>query len=408
MKNYCRCIFACMAAGLILLAGCNDNSAISIAETGHTTAATASSKAADIIAWEPTQHETVNDLDGVAMILKENSASSTGLTVVFRNKSNKRCIFGEPFWLEKKIDGKWYDVPVSFTDNYAFTMIGYDLPPGTDREWTTDWEWLYGSLDAGEYRIVKDISDFRGPGDEDVYYLTAEFTIDNGGGSNRRNNVVEHGTVTFRPGEGGPEVKLPLFGITATYGVISGSTAPAAIPSSSLPEISFEIPEDQQDQLAAFWINQRGDGERGILLLGPRGWRPVEAGVGADGSVGILLENPDDPAERLLYSDTSGGCQGCAISGIATYFPSLRKWAEDQAFPGEEMKFRQQVLLSPRIISYSKEHADPGYEINGMAYQQHGRDGAWFRREEMSSAVSKHRLATTVLDFFVKQYDLSD
>ncbi|TWH55848.1 hypothetical protein DesLBE_0021 [Desulfitobacterium sp. LBE] len=41
-----------------------------------------------------------------------------------------------------------------------------------------DWGWLYGELESGDYRIVKDISDFRGTGDYEKYYLTAEFSVD--------------------------------------------------------------------------------------------------------------------------------------------------------------------------------------------------------------------------------------
>jgi hypothetical protein len=130
----------------------------------------------------------------------------------------------------------------------------------------------------------------------------------------------------------------------------------------------------------------------------------VEAVVGADGSFGITLENPEDTKETLKYSDTYGGCQGCAISKIATYFPSLRNWAEDQGFMGTEMKFQQQALLNPHIMAYSKEHTNRNYEINGAAYQQHEQGDAWFRMEEMSSAASKHQIAATVLNYFVNLY----
>ncbi|MGO4890647.1 immunoglobulin-like domain-containing protein, partial [Anaerobacillus sp. MEB173] len=54
----------------------------------------------------------------------------------------------------------------------------YDLSSSDVKKWTVDWDWLYGSLDTGEYRIVKDILDFRSTGDYDKRHLTAEFTID--------------------------------------------------------------------------------------------------------------------------------------------------------------------------------------------------------------------------------------
>lgn len=111
------------------------------------------------------------------MFIKEGTVSPTGLTVLFENNSDKRWIYGEYFLLEKKMKGKWYQVPIALEENYGFRDIGYDLDSSDVREWTVDWDWLYGSLDTGEYRIVKDILDFRKAGDYDKHYLTAEFTI---------------------------------------------------------------------------------------------------------------------------------------------------------------------------------------------------------------------------------------
>lgn len=126
---------------------------------------------------EETIYEIVNNLDGVTMTVKETSVSPTGLTVVIENNSDSQCIFGEYFVLEKKMDDGWYQVPVEIEGNYGFEDIGYELDPGDKREWETDWEWLYGSLDSGQYRIVKDILDFRDTGDFDKYFLAAEFRI---------------------------------------------------------------------------------------------------------------------------------------------------------------------------------------------------------------------------------------
>ncbi|WP_246552286.1 M56 family metallopeptidase [Vallitalea pronyensis] len=128
--------------------------------------------------WEPTTYETVNNFDGVTMTLKEGTASSISLTLVIENNSSSYCTYGEYFWLEKKINGSWYQVPVAIDGDYAFHDIGYDLASGDNRELKVDWGWLYGDLDNGEYRIVKDILDFRSTGDYDKYYLTAGFTVD--------------------------------------------------------------------------------------------------------------------------------------------------------------------------------------------------------------------------------------
>ncbi len=152
-----------MVIGFTLLSGCqSDNSNQSIKTTD----------------WKPTIYETVNNLDGVTMIAKEGTVSSTGMTVIFENNSDKQCTYGEYFLLEKKIEGKWYQVPVVLDGNYGFIDIGYGLASSDVSEWDVDWSWLYGNLDNGEYRIVKDILDFRKAGDFDTYHLTVEFTVD--------------------------------------------------------------------------------------------------------------------------------------------------------------------------------------------------------------------------------------
>ncbi|KAB8138059.1 hypothetical protein F9U64_06665 [Gracilibacillus oryzae] len=128
--------------------------------------------------WDPTIYESVNNLDGVTMIVKEGTVSSTGLTVTFENTSDKRCIYSEDFLLEKKIEGTWYQVPFVPGTSYGFNEPGYELDSSNASDWTVDWEWLYGRLDSGEYRIVKGILDVREPGDYDEHHLTAEFAVD--------------------------------------------------------------------------------------------------------------------------------------------------------------------------------------------------------------------------------------
>lgn len=160
---------------LILLSGCRSYDDSNLAEgTENTVIETGSIPPAESTNWETTKHETVNNFSGVTMTVKEGTAISTGLTVVFKNNTSNQVIYGEYFLLEKKINGKWYQVPIALE---PFPDIGYSLSSGDETEWKVDWDWRYGSLDTGVYRIVKDISDFRGTGDFDIYYLASEFTI---------------------------------------------------------------------------------------------------------------------------------------------------------------------------------------------------------------------------------------
>lgn len=168
----------CIAINLAFFAGCStygNNTSAVVSE--NTLTKTVSSQSVDVTDWKPTPYETINNFAGVNMTVNKGSASSTKLTVVFENNSNSQCIYGEYFGLERKINGIWYQVPVIIDGNYGFNCIGYNLASGDACEKVVDWNWLYGSLDAGEYRIVKDISDFRGTGYYDTYYLAAELTI---------------------------------------------------------------------------------------------------------------------------------------------------------------------------------------------------------------------------------------
>ena len=132
----------------------------------------------ETVDWEPSTYETYNNLDDVFMHVKEGSITPNGLTLVIENNSANDSMYGEFYMLEKKINGSWYQVPVAIDGDYGFTDIGYELKSGKNEEIKIDWEWLYGSLDAGQYRIVKDIHSFKGSINYGNFYLAAEFTIE--------------------------------------------------------------------------------------------------------------------------------------------------------------------------------------------------------------------------------------
>lgn len=159
MKKY---LFTFVGIILLFIIGCADSSD------------NQSSKSTD---GASTPFETVNNFAGVTMTSKEGSITSTQITLIFENNTDKQGIYGDEFFLEQEIDGHWYEVP-TVIEEYGFNDIGYELNPGATEEMTTEWEWLYGKLDAGAYRIIKSVSDYRMPGDFDKYYLAATFTID--------------------------------------------------------------------------------------------------------------------------------------------------------------------------------------------------------------------------------------
>ena len=47
------------------------------------------------------------------MTVKEGTVSPNGLTLTIENNSDINCLYGQFFLLEKKLDDKWYEVPVT-------------------------------------------------------------------------------------------------------------------------------------------------------------------------------------------------------------------------------------------------------------------------------------------------------
>lgn len=81
-------------------------------------------------------------------------------------------------WYEiERFDGKWTPVE-TVIDNHAWTAVAYLIPKGGEYETEVNWEWLYGKLPKGNYRIAKEIMYFRLSGDYDKKIFYAYFEID--------------------------------------------------------------------------------------------------------------------------------------------------------------------------------------------------------------------------------------
>lgn len=69
----------------------------------------------------------------------------------------------------------WIEAP--YFAEVGWTQEAWMIPMNDTCEWEVNWEWLYGTLSEGKYRIGKDITDFRGIGDYDNAIYYAEFEI---------------------------------------------------------------------------------------------------------------------------------------------------------------------------------------------------------------------------------------
>lgn len=107
------------------------------------------------------------------------SVSEAGITVEFVNTTEMEGLFGEHFYICFEQDGKWYRLPQT-AENIAFTDIGYILEPNGKADIEHGFEWIYGLLPEGKYRIVKDITLYKdlNSREREKYILAAEFVIE--------------------------------------------------------------------------------------------------------------------------------------------------------------------------------------------------------------------------------------
>lgn len=205
--------------------------------------------------------------------------------------------------------------------------------------------------------------------------------------------------VTFL-GSDGSAVILPLVGIKADYGM-NFNKPPSVDPTRPITPLHFTVPGSQTNHLEVYWINE-GSGS-GTMFIGPRGWIPTSAGIGVDGSELFSLQNPNDITQKMTVTD-DGGCAGCSISDIGSYFPNLAHWAAQQGFPpstfGTSPDFQSRQLINPSALAYQLVTLQSGYQTNGVAVMQNTGD-IFFGRAEITMPTSAHELMTTMLNFYL-------
>lgn len=69
----------------------------------------------------------------------------------------------------------WKELPYVTDENIGWDDVAWVIPMEDSVEWEVNWEWLYGKLPDGKYRIGKSITDFRATGDYDTVTYYVEF-----------------------------------------------------------------------------------------------------------------------------------------------------------------------------------------------------------------------------------------
>lgn len=113
--------------------------------------------------------------------LTADNVSSTGLTLLFNQSGGDPkgdLQTGSYYWLERYVEDEWVPVEIlSSAQDVGWTAEAYIINMNDTTEWEVNWEWLYGELPIGNYRIGKEIMDFTATGVFDTLNYYADFKI---------------------------------------------------------------------------------------------------------------------------------------------------------------------------------------------------------------------------------------
>lgn len=122
---------------------------------------------------------SATDYTDLGIMLAAQDVSPTGLTLVCTRDggfTDAEIISGSWYTVEQREGDTWAELPY-LLDNVVWTAEGWIITPDTSTEWAVDWEWLYGELGAGEYRIGKEFLCEQASGSHERFVLYTEFFI---------------------------------------------------------------------------------------------------------------------------------------------------------------------------------------------------------------------------------------
>ena len=125
-------------------------------------------------------HYDDTKVEDIGLSINIGNVSQTGAELYFAQyegnpKGNLQ--YSDDFIIEKFDSGEWIDAPIVLEGDYGFNDIAYLIANNDVTDFKIDWEWLYGELEPGEYRIGKEVIDFVESGSYDKYMLYVHFII---------------------------------------------------------------------------------------------------------------------------------------------------------------------------------------------------------------------------------------
>lgn len=99
--------------------------------------------------------------------------NSKEIVYTLTNKSPNTVYYGGEYSIEKASFGVWrYIIP---KNEPTFKLMAYELLPNETKELTINWEYLYGKLPKGKYRIIKGLNTNQ---EKEDFYIAITFKIE--------------------------------------------------------------------------------------------------------------------------------------------------------------------------------------------------------------------------------------
>lgn len=153
------------------------NGAVSDSVTGaYTTGADYNTSAEDVM--------TDEGFPDWGLYLSVKNVTPSGLTLVVTQTGGNptgELQTGEPYRLISLVDGTWKvveELPLpEGVDGRGWNSMAYLIQKGETKEFDINWEWIFGELPTGTYRLIKEFMDFKETGNYDTFEYWVEFVI---------------------------------------------------------------------------------------------------------------------------------------------------------------------------------------------------------------------------------------
>ena len=129
--------------------------------------------------------DDINDADNIqeqwGITLEAQNVTPSGLTIACHQLGGTDIFelsTGSFYTIQKLEDNGFVNVEyLPHKYDIGWTSEAYIINKDSTTTWDINWEWLYGKLPAGQYRIGKEIMNFRDTGDYDQEIIYAHFEI---------------------------------------------------------------------------------------------------------------------------------------------------------------------------------------------------------------------------------------